>query len=277
MIRIGDSKIRSLRLEFNWKEDKLGTIIDILRVGCVMFLLFLFASLVFGCEDRTEAEVSEPNDYILFNSNEDDYAIGKILPTSYTDIGCTYNGETLTLNIVDNEIVSNQPAEKTVEIIFKSLYNCYVNDGIDVNDLTVRFEGLSEPNEPECSHERLYGTSRGFNDDSIYCATCGEAIKILEPEPNEPELTYTAEELDEIYKDEPSLGRLVKDLYGVGEGRLLWKKDLHKIIPTWPDYIELDKELMIKLPERPNLFQGAFRKEQYRFPKGTKIYFKDDD
>ena len=31
-------------------------------------------------------------------------------------------------------------------------------------------------------------------------------------EPNEPE--YTAEELDEIYKDEPALGRLAKHLYG---------------------------------------------------------------
>ena len=50
---------------------------------------------------------------------------------------------------------------------------------------------------------------------------------------------------------------------------------LMKNIPTWPEYIELEKDLIIKLPERPNLFQGAFRKEQFRFPKGSKIYFKE--
>ena len=35
-------------------------------------------------------------------------------------------------------------------------------------------------------------------------------------EPNEPK-TYTAEELNEIYKDEPALGKLVKRLWGVGD------------------------------------------------------------
>ena len=41
-----------------------------------------------------------------------------------------------------------------------------------------------------------------------------------EPKPYKPKETYTAEELDEIYKDEPALGRLAKDLWGVGEGRI---------------------------------------------------------
>lgn len=44
-------------------------------------------------------------------------------------------------------------------------------------------------------------------------------LRNLYRESNETK-TYTAEELDEIYKDEPALGRLAKDLWGVGEGRI---------------------------------------------------------
>lgn len=131
-------------------------------------------------------------------------------------------------------------------------------------------------------------------------------------EPNEPKLTYTEEELDEIYKDEPALGKLVKSLYGFIEPSepedskikeeyestgYLWIPDTNELskykwycscgrgiremstyecrdcgktysafevilnnIPTWPDYIEIKKDLVI----------GAWVIE-----KGTKIYCKD--
>lgn len=50
--------------------------------------------------------------------------------------------------------------------------------------------------------------------------TASEVAQIYEDpfyEPNEPKLTYTAEELDEIYKGEPALGKLAKDLWRVAE------------------------------------------------------------
>ena len=135
MIRIGDSKIRSLRLEFNWKEDKLGTIIDILRVGCVVFLLFLFASLVFGCREKAEAEVSTditieafgPNDVALW----DETVFLEITLTNepnFTDSDRIYLYEGDDFNIV---IEKNEPNEPGFSII------------------------VPEPPQSNCDHDKL--------------------------------------------------------------------------------------------------------------------------
>ncbi len=133
-------------------------------------------------------------------------------------------------------------------------------------------------------------------------------------EPNEPK-TYTAEELDEIYKDEPALGRLAKSMWGLAEsneptawddigepdvpgrneseykwfcscGKGIRKMSIYecrdcgkvynpldvilKNIPTWPDYIELEKDLVIDLPDDHSI--GIY---EIILGKGTKIYFKE--
>ena len=126
-------------------------------------------------------------------------------------------------------------------------------------------------------------------------------------EPNEPEYInttkfYTEEELEEIYKDEPALGKLAKALYGYeaesnepefeivsfeladpnepefeltfceATMSLPYKANLFDFIPTWPDYIELEKDLVI---HRPGKTENEFI--VMYFHKGTHIYFRDDD
>lgn len=113
---------------------------------------------------------------------------------------------------------------------------------------------------------------------------CPGHIEPNESEPSESMTTYTAEELDEIYKDEPALGRLAKDLWGVGEGRIKIT-DLNEPmkyslpIPTWPDYIELEKDLVLRydFPEPNNPLLIHIPSEFWIIGKGTKIYFKEDE
>lgn len=54
---------------------------------------------------------------------------------------------------------------------------------------------------------------------------------------------------------------------------------LEKIIPTWPDYIELEKDLILRYdfpePNNPYLIYFPFNKRT--ISKGTKIYFEEDD
>lgn len=75
-------------------------------------------------------------------------------------------------------------------------------------------ETVTEPNEPWVIDVKAYtdGDVERIKE-AIELATKTDNI-LLSPEPNEPKLTYTAEELDEIYKDEPALGKLAKSLYG---------------------------------------------------------------
>lgn len=109
----------------------------------------------------------------------------------------------------------------------------------------------------------------------IYCRDeNGKRIEYIpKPEPNEPE-KYTAEELDEIYKDEPALGKLAKGLWGYGD--VPWypsnetNNSLLDFIPTWPDYIELERDLIIGEDI------GGEHLETITLGKGMKIYFKED-
>ena len=52
-------------------------------------------------------------------------------------------------------------------------------------------------------------------------------------------------------------------------------------IPTWPDYIELEKDLILRFdfPEPNNLLMKLIHEPTaYKiFSKGTKIYFKEDE
>lgn len=82
------------------------------------------------------------------------------------------------------------------------------------------------------------------------------------PEPNEPKLNAITKL---AYTDEPKF--------------LIWNKEIKKWewkplkyslpIPTWPDYIELEKDLYIVTAESNTWFIWL--------NKGTKIYFKEDE
>lgn len=107
---------------------------------------------------------------------------------------------------------------------------------------------LSEPNEPECKHES------GFNSCLVYgcdckptCAICGEEIKSYDIGDPDAVLHY--------HEPEPEPKK-----YSFPSG----------FIPTWPDYIELEKDLVIDIP----VDFGDIKTFGYRLIKGTKIYFK---
>lgn len=52
---------------------------------------------------------------------------------------------------------------------------------------------------------------------------------------------------------------------------------VNQAIPTWPNYIELEKDLVLRydFPEPNNPLLIHFPNEFRIFSKGTKIYFKD--
>jgi len=47
-----------------------------------------------------------------------------------------------------------------------------------------------------------------------------------------------------------------------------------QMIPTWPDYIELEKDIYFDIHDQ-NAPDGMWKKVRWPLPKGTKIYFKD--
>jgi hypothetical protein len=87
-------------------------------------------------------------------------------------------------------------------------------------------------------------------------------------EKRKAKLTYPEEELDVIYKDEPALGKLAKSLWGYEPFDI---KFIISLIPTWPDYIELEKDLVIEDPNSYEFFS------QLTILKGTKIFFRDSN
>jgi hypothetical protein len=138
------------------------------------------------------------------------------------------------------------------------------------------------------------------------CDLFGSAVTVDEEhgikqewhEPNEPECT--AEQLDELMKYESTSSGIVEypnsvEVAGPNELEytdtmsIAWEwaecsscnKKIHitdrhfclqQYIPTWPQYIELDKELVITKPDRD---MGDYKIEFMDvYPKGTKIYFK---
>ena len=107
---------------------------------------------------------------------------------------------------------------------------------------------------------------------------------IIEPnEPNEP-IPELINIVKEVLDHE---GRLI-DVIGVCIERIEKLEESHlQMIPTWPDYIELEKDMVIENPDYkpPEYYKSTgkglilhgdiiWRKV---YPKGTKIYFKDKD
>lgn len=191
--------------------------------------------------------------------------------------------------------------EQNIEI---KPYSCPDCNWEFANRKTRRYHKCTEPND--------------LNELEIQCA-CGIITKVIgkdisysqrysivTAESNWPE--YTEKELDEIYKDEPALGKLAKSLYGYEPNELEYTakdepalgrlaKDLCGVgtawycsvckktysnehfclmpyIPTWPDYIELEKDLVIISPDSTPDDPGENDSWVITFNKGTKIYFK---
>ncbi len=229
MIRIGDSENRSLRLEFNWKEDKFGTIMDILRVGCVAAMLVFFALSVFGCKDKAEAKedvwlIVEPNEPVLIFSDQP-ATIAEIVLEDALDFTFRQDGEELNFNYNEPNVYTYDfEPEKAVSFIINALYKCWVSSDEDV---AVRYE----PNEPE--HVWKCSCGQGWDEMlEIFCG-CGKTYKTLDI--------------------------------------------IMKCIPTWPDYIELEKDLVLRydFPEPNDPMLIHFPSDTRIISKGTKIYFKE--
>ena len=290
-------------------------------------IVSILLTLAYFAANKDEAEA---NEWLIIDSNDpNDFTV--LDATKSTDIMFCYydvNGvtEEVTLDIVGDEIVCSRPAEKAIEIIFKSLYKCYGDFSRDIDDLTVRFEPPPEPNEPNepndvwvydpnatITSDYIYKSEMDFTCDTLEMAdttmylknmplltkdeirdfaivigaatarlsACDEfyeellrlvPAKLLQdpdkPEPNESELMLVhPPEIKHVW--ECSCGQGWGEMFEIscGCGKVYKTLDIiMKCIPTWPDYIELDKDLMI---DGDSL--------RYPITKGTKIYFKEDE
>lgn len=54
------------------------------------------------------------------------------------------------------------------------------------------------------------------------------------------------------------------------------KLEQNQYFPTWPNYIELEKDIYFDIPDQ-NAPDGMWKKVRWPLPKGTKIYFKDKE
>jgi len=115
------------------------------------------------------------------------------------------------------------------------------------------------------------------------------AVEISEPneppsEPNEPNEPITSIHISMISDDGEVFNKtyigtesqireaLLKDGV-IAEPNEPKKYSFPLPIPTWPDYIELDKGLEIEMPYK--MWYGNVPLKHFIFPKGTKIYFKE--
>lgn len=93
-------------------------------------------------------------------------------------------------------------------------------------------------------------------------------ISYDEPEPNEPKVFQRGDI------------KITCTMYGCDGTCIICKPPESKEsvkyslpIPTWPDYIELEKDLIVDISNRARKPTD----KTWTFVKGTKIYFKDDD
>jgi hypothetical protein len=230
-------------------------------------------------------EVAEPNEEILLIT----VPAEKELEPNYVPLHYVLDSvggitDEVVFTYKNDKIVCNKLPREAVELIYKLMIYC--NIGNEIYDLPIVFP---EPNEAEststgiisyrepvdeCKHENrvscaVYGCG---------CSTCLDCGIHL---PNEPEYInfskiYTEDELDEIYKDEPALGRMAKYLYGYGTPPTAYYNIAH-FIPTWPKYIELDKDLLAVIPTERKVSGYTESEVKTIYPKGTKIYFKDKE
>ncbi len=265
----------------------------IIEITIITTILFGLA-FCFGCKDKAEA--NEPG--LTFGTiefrdpNEQTHAVIYGLPSE---------GDVLLRDPNGNYTWVPEEPNEPIQRLMKQFEQMLGQEEklIDVIGLCIdRIEKLEENhNEPAIN---LTNESGG-----IFVITEPNDLKI------DIKSHYTAEELDEIYKDEPALGKLAKSLWGVDEPNKLgiriiapeenWKCScgmdwgemfeifcdcgktyktldiIMKCIPTWPDYIELEKELVIKEPA--DISEIAGREHDFSFSielaKGKKINFKD--
>ena len=125
-MKIGNSKNRSLRLEFNWKKDKFGTIIDIFRVLAVVAVMVLFILSASGCKEKTDSISLDWE------------------PVYPTDISFGGDSKSVTFEInEDNEILCDDTREEWLKVFYE------IMSGKEPNrPVTLRFKE-PEPNEPE--------------------------------------------------------------------------------------------------------------------------------
>ncbi len=127
-----------------------------------------------------------------------------------------------------------------------------------------------EPNEPkegECTWS-FEGSVYGNEDEPEMIVhpyvAAGGTIEIIEP--NEPEHVWKCscgQGWDEMLEIFCGCGKTYKTL-----------DIIMKCIPTWPDYIELEKELIVIWPKEI-LEDGYDYQPKITMSKGAKIYFKD--
>ena len=103
----------------------------------------------------------------------------------------------------------------------------------------------------------------------LYCIGAGGDVELIheqEVEINEPNIKVVSIEV--VEPDEPDFVLTFCE----ATMSLPYKANLFDFIPTWPDYIELEKDLVI---HRPGKTENEFI--VMYFHKGTHIYFRDDD
>ena len=156
---------------------------------------------------------------------------------------------------------------------FIQLSNYEPNEGIHI----LAYAGetyLDKPNEPKCKHINPSNTILTcYHTDGSYCwqcPDCGVFINSIsgeygnyEPEPNEPEITDDQQKISK-WQEALSYEEVV------WESPLTAELNLNVLIPTWPDYIELEKDLVIDATIDPNY---PFTIE---IGKGAKIYFREN-
>lgn len=121
-------------------------------------------------------------------------------------------------------------------------------------------EALEEPNDPRDSIHIFMTGDDGEVFNKTYLGTESEIRKALIKdgvisEPNEPTIIY----------------HFAPGYYYPNEPNGPMKYSLP--IPTWPDYIELERDLVIDISNR----ERKPANKMWTFVKGTRIYFKEDD
>lgn len=138
---------------------------------------------------------------------------------------------------------------------------------------------ISEPNEPDPDEGFIsFMIDKKFPDLDkglpVYEYQDGSRL-MLYREPNEPSeliISCSCDWTYEIQGKELAYRSVYTKVTNINEPNEPMKYSLP--IPTWPDYIELEKELEIELPYK--IWYGRMAFENFIFPKGTKIYFKED-
>lgn len=112
-----------------------------------------------------------------------------------------------------------------------------------------------------------------------------QEVEFVENEPNEPDKQFLSLKFTD-YGDydipEPNEPEYKIMIISISER-------INQLIPTWPDYIELEKDLVIEYEYDTGFMEAdsynadgtvnakaVMQKVEYGFPKGTKIYFRDD-